>query len=228
MSVLNSPMNATTQTTPATQTNSSSGSGSSTSTSAFNQINEQSFLKLLTTQLQHQDPTQPVKEQQLAGEMAAFSTATGIDTLNNTTQSMASTQTASALSKASALVGKQVTTRGDALVSDASGQATGAFTLNSAAKNVIVNVADASGKTVGQVSLGSLGAGTHTFKWAKGSPNQAYQFSVAGRNSSGGSVTATPSSLYTVTGVQSSGGSVSLNLAGSANSLALSNVQQIL
>ncbi|MGN8158771.1 flagellar hook assembly protein FlgD [Salinisphaera sp. RV14] len=228
MSVLNAPMNATTGIAPATQSTTGNGSSSSTSSSAFNQINEQSFLKLLTTQLQHQDPTQPVKEQQLAGEMAAFSTATGVNTLNNTAQGMASTQTASALSKASALVGKQVTTSGDALVTNASGHATGAFKLNSAAKNVAVNVADASGKTVGQVSLGALGAGTHTFQWANGSPNQAYQFSVAASNSGGGSVTATPASLYTVTGVQSSGGAVSLSLAGSPNSLALSNVQQIL
>lgn len=226
MSVLNAPMNATTQIKPATQSNSSSGSQKSTS--AFNQINEKSFLKLLTTQLQHQDPTQPMKEQQLAGEMASFSTATGVNTLNKTAKHMASTQKASALSRASSLVGKQVTTKGDSLVTNSNGKATGAFKLNNAAKNVRVNVINSNGKTVGHVSLGSLGAGTHTFNWANGSPNQAYRFSVAAQSSSGGSVSATPSSLYTVTGVNSSGGSVNLNLAGSANSLALSKVQQVL
>lgn len=228
MSSLNAPLNATTSITPASKTQASASAASSTSSSAFNQLNEQSFLKLLTAQLQHQDPTQPVQQQQLASEMAQFSTATGVNTLNGNVGNLLSAQSAGALAQASALVGKQVTTAGNALVTDANGQATGAFALSGPAQSVKVDVANAAGKQIAQVDLGTLSAGNHKFNWADGSPNQAYQFSVNATAAGGGAVTATPSSLYTVDGVKASGNSINLNLVGNPNPLALSKVQQVL
>lgn len=228
MSSLNAPLNATTSITPVSTSQGSASGASSTSSSAFNQLNEQSFLKLLTAQLQHQDPTQPVKQQQLASEMAQFSTATGVNTLNGNVSSLLSAQSAGSLARASALVGKQVTTAGNALVTDANGKATGAFALSSPAQSVQVDVANAAGKHIAKVELGALSAGNHTFNWANGSPNQAYQFSVSAAGSGGGAVSATSSSLYTVNGVKASGNSIALNLAGNPNPLALSKVQQVL
>lgn len=219
MSALNAPLKSTTSTTPAT---------SSTSTAQFNVLNQQQFMKLLITQLQHQDPTNPMKQQQLASEMALFSTATGIDTLNNEVSQLASAQNASAIARAANLIGKQVATSGDALVTDSKGGANGAFTLANAAKTVNVAVVDGSGKTVGHLSLGALGPGTHTFAWGNGSPNQAYQFNVTALDSNGNTVNATPLSLYTVSGVSASGNTVQLNLAGNPVPLALNQVQQVL
>ena len=43
-----------------------------------NQLTEQDFLNLLVAQLQNQNPAQPANDQQLAMEMASFSTASGV------------------------------------------------------------------------------------------------------------------------------------------------------
>lgn len=223
MGALTSPLQATTGVSPASSTR-----GSGQSAGKFNAFNEQDFMKLLTAQLKHQDPTSPMKEQQLASEMAQFSTATGINTLNNHTSTLISGQKAGALAKASGLIGKQVMTSGNALVSDNNGHAKGAFTLSKAASNAAVHVINGNGKEVGKVNLGSLSAGVHTFSWDSGKPNTAYRYVVEASNSQGQAVSATSSSLYTVKGVSQSGNSVSLTLADNPNPLALSQVQKVL
>ena len=56
------------------------------------------FLKLLTTQMKDQDPTQPVDNTQMVAQMAQFSSLSGINTTNTslatTNSSLASTNTA--------------------------------------------------------------------------------------------------------------------------------------
>lgn len=211
---------------PATATTPSTSA--STSTNEFNSLNAQSFMQLLTAELQNQDPTDPVDESQLAGEMAEFSTATGINTLNTNVKALLNTQSANQLAGASALIGKQVATPGDALVSDSSGAATGAFDLSGPATNVAVHVMDAAGNTVGMVPLGTLGGGVHAFNWSAPSPNTAYTFTVSAAGASGSPVQASPMSLYTVSGVAQSNGSLNLALAGNPNPLPVSQVQQVL
>lgn len=196
--------------------------------SQLNAINEKTFMQLLTAQLQHQDPTHPVSEEQLAAEMAAFSTATGIDTLNTTASQIASGQQSGSLGTASGLIGKQVATAGNALVTDSSGKAQGAFTIPAATTDATVSVQDSSGATVGTLNLGALGAGVHTFSWSGGSPNQAYTFAVTAKDSQGQALTATTSSLYTVNGVTLANGAIQLELANNSVPLALSKVQQVL
>lgn len=228
MSALNAPLQPTTSIQPSTASTASTSGSNTNSTTKLNTLNEQAFMKLLTTQLQHQDPTQPVQEQQLAAEMAQFSTATGVNTLNASVSKLIASQRTSTLAKASALIGKQVATAGNALVTDSKGVAQGAFTLPQSAMGVRVNVVNGSGKTVDHISLGVLGAGTHSFTWSNGSANKAYQFDVTALDSQGNAVTATPLSLYTVNGVTTSGNNIELNLAGNASPLALSQVQQVL
>ncbi|MGY8841488.1 MAG: flagellar hook assembly protein FlgD, partial [Pseudomonadales bacterium] len=41
-------------------------------------LGQEDFLKLLTTQLQHQDPMEPMENGEFMGQMAQFSTVSGI------------------------------------------------------------------------------------------------------------------------------------------------------
>lgn len=203
-------------------------STSASSTSRFNAFNAQTFMQLLTAQLQNQDPTNPASEQQLASEMAQFSTATGVNNLNTNVEALAQAQSAGTLAKASALIGKQVAVPGNALVSGDNNQATGAFSLAAPAGNAVVNVTDASGKTVGTIRLANLGAGSHTFNWNAPAANTAYNFTVAADSTQGVAVAATPKSLYTVSGVVQSAGKLALSLAGNPNPLPINEVSEIL
>jgi flagellar basal-body rod modification protein FlgD len=60
----------------------SSGSNSTNSTSAYNNLTEGDFMKLLTTQLANQDPTSPVDDTQMLAQLAQFSTLAAADTTN--------------------------------------------------------------------------------------------------------------------------------------------------
>lgn len=53
---------------------SSTQSTSSTVTNPYNKLGEADFLKLLTTQLSNQDPTNPVDNTQMLAQLAQFST----------------------------------------------------------------------------------------------------------------------------------------------------------
>ncbi len=55
-----------------------------------NALNQADFLKLMTTQLSNQDPTNPQDQSQFLAQLAQFSTVQGVDNLQNSqTQSQA-------------------------------------------------------------------------------------------------------------------------------------------
>ena len=73
------------------------------------------FLRLLTTQLQNQDPTQPMDANQLTNQLVQFSTVEQQMNTNTTLQSLLSLQQAGQLGQAAALVGQRVAVETDHL-----------------------------------------------------------------------------------------------------------------
>lgn len=90
--------NTTTPTTPATS--------SSSSSSTDNGLSAGDFLTLLTTELQNQDPTQPVDDTQSIAQLAQFSALSATEELNSSFQAF---QSNFAVLQSASLVGKQVT-----------------------------------------------------------------------------------------------------------------------
>jgi flagellar basal-body rod modification protein FlgD len=56
----------------------------STSSPFTQMLGQQDFLKLLTTQMQMQDPTDPVDNKQMLAQMAQFSSLAGLSDINDT------------------------------------------------------------------------------------------------------------------------------------------------
>ena len=69
------------------------------------QLNENNFFQLLTAQLENQDPLNPMSASDFAAELAQFSTATGVQSLN-------ATITAASGIQAAGLVGRNVAVTG--------------------------------------------------------------------------------------------------------------------
>src|SRR4051794_1170360 len=89
------------------------------------------FLKLLVTQLQNQDPLNPMDNAQVTSQMAQINTVTGIEKLNTTVQGLNSQFVQLQALQGASLVGRDVLMQGDALqTSDGAG--TGGFELGSA------------------------------------------------------------------------------------------------
>jgi flagellar basal-body rod modification protein FlgD len=73
-------------------------------------LGKDAFLKLLTTQLQHQDPLNPMEDSEFMGQMAQFSTLEQITNMAGANTAMADNL---AFSKSVSLIGRTVTYLGE-------------------------------------------------------------------------------------------------------------------
>lgn len=146
-------------------TNNTSTSSSSSSAGAMSQSD---FLKLMVAQLQAQDPTNPVDNQQFASQMAQFSTLSATQDLNTTVSSLASqlttaSQTNQVLSSAN-LVGRNVMVPATTTAYDGSTATKGAVNVATAGA-VVIKITDASGNAVRTINLGTQSEGLSQFTW---------------------------------------------------------------
>jgi flagellar basal-body rod modification protein FlgD len=141
----------------------SAGSTASSTTSAADDAQNR-FLKLLTTQLQNQDPLNPLDNSQMTAQLAQISTVSGIEKLNATLQTLLQSNQDAQSAQAASLVGHSVLVPGKTLMLSSSA-AVGGVELASAADNVTVTIKDANGLAVRTLSLGKLNAGIHDFVW---------------------------------------------------------------
>ncbi len=167
------------------------GTGSTTPTANENAASDR-FLKLLVTQMQNQDPLNPMDNAQITSQMAQINTVNGVEKLNTTVQGL-NTQFSQlqALTGAS-LVGRQVTLAGSKLNVDG-GSSSAAFDLSGNATDVKVEVLSSAGRVVDTKSLGPMDTGRHEFTWnaltqADGSPYSYRVVAVRGTTA----VSATP------------------------------------
>ena len=170
------------------------------------------FLKLLVTQLQNQDPMNPMDNAQITSQMAQINTVTGIEKLNGTVDGL-NTQFAQlqALSGAS-LVGRDITVRGNQLQLTG-GRATGAFDLAGTAGAVKVEVLNGAGRVVGNIDLGAQNAGRHAFTWTAASmPDGTYSYRVVAAQGTT-AVAATPLMRDRVEAVRTAGNTLTLETA---------------
>jgi len=89
------------------------------------------FLKLLVAQINNQDPLSPMDNAQMTSQMAQINTVSGIQQVNQTLTSMAAQFSAMQVLQGAALVGHNVLTAGNTLVTDPNtGMAGGAIDLS--------------------------------------------------------------------------------------------------
>ena len=122
------------------------------------------FLKLLTTQLQNQDPLNPLDNSQVTSQLAQLSTVTGIEKLNSTVASLFSQIQSSQSLQSSNLIGHVVVAPGSKIAL-ADGNALYGIDLPRSAEHVQVSITDANGLLVRKFDLGVQPQGVSTFAW---------------------------------------------------------------
>jgi flagellar basal-body rod modification protein FlgD len=144
----------------------SAAAAATTSTGKSNQtIGQDGFLKLLTTQLQTQDPTEPTDNTQMVQQMATFSQVAGITEMNTSLKSMMSDLSASRFGDASGWIGRAALVAGDVASQAANGAYAGQITLPADAKDVTISLVNASGQSVYSKDLGARGTGDVSWSW---------------------------------------------------------------
>ena len=134
-------------------------------TTPKNDLGMEDFMNLMVTELTHQDPFKPMENSELATQISQFATVSGIDDLNSSFNNLQSSLTSDQALQAANLVGHNVLVYGNAGALATGGSLSGAIDLPSAASNVKVQVTDASGALVREISLGTHEGGQVNFSW---------------------------------------------------------------
>lgn len=191
---------------------------SSSTTSTTDEMSDR-FLTMLVTQMQNQDPLNPMDNAQITTQLSQINMVKGIDTLNTTLGSLLGAYNDALSMQSSALIGKSVLSAGDSLELGSSG-ALGGVKLAGAADKVTVTIQNSSGVTVATEELGKQDAGVVDFVWdgkdSDGNPSAtgSYTFSVAASNN-GEKVTATALELGTVSALVKGSSGFQLEVPGS-------------
>lgn len=185
-----------------------------------NALDQQDFLKLMTVQMQNQDPLKPMENTEFFSQIAQFSTVSGIGKLQDSFSTLAGQLTSNQSLQAAALIGHDVLVASDAGVLGADGMR-GAIDVPQSGR-VRLEIRDTAGALVRTLDLGTQSAGQIEFKWngtdAGGEelPEGLYKISASVQGS-GTAVAATTYALDQVRSVsldQSSGLYVDLGALG--------------
>ncbi|MCP5244662.1 MAG: flagellar hook assembly protein FlgD [Burkholderiales bacterium] len=122
------------------------------------------FLKLLVTQMQNQDPLNPLDNAEVTSQLAQISTVTGIDKLNDTLQLLLSGIEDSRTMEAANLIGHKALVPGSALSLEENA-AVGGYELPQSVDQLSVTILDGSGIAVRTLDLGAQASGVNTFVW---------------------------------------------------------------
>lgn len=122
------------------------------------------FMTLLVTQMQNQDPTNPMDNNQLTSQLAQFQTAAGIEKLNTTVDGVGMLVYSMQQMNASDWVGRTVFIEGKPVVSTSEGGNQGlAFNIGSDVDKVTVTLTDDQGNAyVGTIKDVKQGVNTYT------------------------------------------------------------------
>jgi flagellar basal-body rod modification protein FlgD len=205
-----------------------------TTAGSVQSLSQSDFLSLLTTQLTHQDPTNPTDSNQFIGQMAQFSTVSGIKDLLTSFQSLSSSLTADQSLQAANLVGKTVSTPGNQAYLSAGGSVSGDFNLSTSTTDAKLTISNDSGSVVNQIDLGAFPAGTSPFHWdgkdssGNSLPSGVYKIQItAMQNGKNTAVNTNIQSLVESVSLQSGNGGFEINLHG-LGSVPFSKVQSII
>jgi flagellar basal-body rod modification protein FlgD len=123
------------------------------------------FFKLMITQLNNQDPSNPVDNGQFLAQIAQFGTVSGLDKLNQQFDGLASNLTSGQALQAGSLVGREVLVPLDNGRLTAGGSIRGQVDLDSSAQDVVVTITDPAGQLVKEMRLGPQPQGPISFTW---------------------------------------------------------------
>jgi len=129
-------------------------------------LDQQDFFKLLTQQLNMQDPTKPVENDQMIAQMTSFTMAEGITNMSDEFKAFTENMTSNQALQASTLVGRQVLVPTEqANISTSGDTASGAIALQQSGLNTKVTIENQTGQVIKVIDLGDKEGGVHDFEW---------------------------------------------------------------
>jgi flagellar basal-body rod modification protein FlgD len=165
------------------------------------------FLTLLVTQLQNQDPLEPLDANQFTSQLVQFASVEQQINQNANLEKLLAAQASSGLASAIGYLGTTVEGKGEAfLLQDGSARAS--YTLGQSAADAVAVVRDSAGKTVFTSKVDGS-AGTHAFHWdgvaadGRTLADGRYSLQIVAKSRTGETIAATQTWFGKVTGIGS-------------------------
>lgn len=183
-------------------------------------VTQDDFLKLLITQLENQDPLQPMDNQEFAAQLATFNSLGQLIDINQKLGSLQNTYAAANQFSATSMIGKEVTTEANAVILPSDGTAKIGFQLGGNAAKAVVRIYNDAGVLLRQIDAGAQSAGEKSVVWdGKNDAGQKlssglYRFEVAAVDANGNKLAATGQLRGVVTGVKLTGTEPILEVGG--------------
>lgn len=127
-------------------------------------LGQEDFLRLMTTQLQNQDPFKPMENGEFLGQIAQFSTVSGIQEMQASIATLASSLSANQTLQAASLVGRGVLVPSETGWLPEGGELRAAAAMP-ASGQLVVDIVAADGTVVRNLDLGTQAAGIASFAW---------------------------------------------------------------
>ena len=200
-------------------TNTSTAANTSTADKAAKTLGAdyENFLKLLTTQLKNQDPSDPTDTNQLTQQIASLSQVEQQINTNKNLEKLLSVFNVSQMGNIVSYIGRQVDATGNQGYLSG-GVASFAYNLPEGAKSSTVTISDKDGVVVFNGAGTTLAGrnevywdGTNSFTGNK-MADGAYTFKVVAKDAAGKELTATTYTTGIVTAVDSQDGTATLSL----------------
>lgn len=129
-------------------------------------LKQEDFFALLTEQLSNQDPTKPVDNDQLVAQMTAFTTADGVNKLNEQFETFSNSMTSNQALQASSLIGQDVLIADGKGYMAAAGEGISGVVVNEqTAQNMEITITNSFGEVIKVIDAGTQGPGNIEFNW---------------------------------------------------------------
>jgi flagellar basal-body rod modification protein FlgD len=174
-------------------------------------LGKEDFLKMLTAQMQYQNPLDPMNDQEFIGQMTQFSSLEQLQNMNETMATNAQwnmllSQTINN-TMATSLIGKTVTAESSVTAVGKDSVSPISFNSSGFSLTGTVNILDAEGTVVRTISLSQMQAGEHSLSW-NGKDNNGndlpagnYEYKINLFDAKGEAVSASAFNKGVVTGV---------------------------
>ena len=128
-------------------------------------LGQEDFLKLMTTQLQNQDPFAPMENGDFIAQMAQFSTVTGITEMGNEMKALNDKLDSFRIATASQYLGHSVLVPGNVVRANGNDNIDGVIDVPNATTKLQVFFQKENGEILEQLDLGSQSRGLVGFSW---------------------------------------------------------------
>ncbi|WP_319778611.1 flagellar hook assembly protein FlgD [Maridesulfovibrio sp.] len=183
-----------------------------------NQLGQDDFLKLLLTQMQNQDPANPMEDKEYMAQMAQFSSLEQLTQVNSNIKTMIDNGTQDQMVSAVGFIGKEVKAEGYTVSREGDKVSKIFYGLGEPVANAFINIYDSNKNLMRTVQLGSKAKGTYEFEWDgkdwadKNVPDGVYTIAMAAEDANGSPVMVKTEVSGEVSGVVSEGGQQYLHL----------------